>query len=163
MDFEITGQVGNVCFLEGLVFLRNKWMLYYGTADSKIAVAEATNYDYTGKSTVKASVFQPKEADDKVDAILVREEVSPRVKRNIAQSHYAIRDKFLKNINTDELKQTTVKPSGTVESVSQFDFTDAPVIEAVVKDEVKELEEAAVDTTADAPPLVIVRDRKSVV
>jgi len=46
--FEITGQVGNVCFLEGLVFFKGKWLLYYGTADSKIAVAEANIYDYKG-------------------------------------------------------------------------------------------------------------------
>ncbi|PSR55287.1 glycosidase [Adhaeribacter arboris] len=38
-EYEITGQVGNVCFLEGLVYLQDKWFLYYGTADSKIAVA----------------------------------------------------------------------------------------------------------------------------
>lgn len=38
-DYEITGQVGNVVFLEGLVYFKNKWLLYYGTADSKIAVA----------------------------------------------------------------------------------------------------------------------------
>jgi beta-1,2-mannosidase len=38
-DYEITGQVNNVCFLEGLVFFKGKWFLYYGTADSKIAVA----------------------------------------------------------------------------------------------------------------------------
>jgi predicted GH43/DUF377 family glycosyl hydrolase len=37
--YEITGQVGQVCFLEGLARFRGKWMLYYGTADSKIAVA----------------------------------------------------------------------------------------------------------------------------
>jgi predicted GH43/DUF377 family glycosyl hydrolase len=37
--YEITGQVNNVCFLEGLAWFRNKWFLYYGTADSKIAVA----------------------------------------------------------------------------------------------------------------------------
>lgn len=37
--YEITGQVNNVCFLEGLVFFKDKWFLYYGTADSKIAVA----------------------------------------------------------------------------------------------------------------------------
>jgi len=37
--YEITGQVNNVCFLEGLVFFKGKWFLYYGTADSKIAVA----------------------------------------------------------------------------------------------------------------------------
>lgn len=37
--YEITGQVNNVCFLEGLVYFKGKWFLYYGTADSKIAVA----------------------------------------------------------------------------------------------------------------------------
>jgi predicted GH43/DUF377 family glycosyl hydrolase len=37
--YEITGQVGNVCFIEGLVHYKNRWFLYYGTADSKIAVA----------------------------------------------------------------------------------------------------------------------------
>jgi predicted GH43/DUF377 family glycosyl hydrolase len=37
--YEITGQVNNVCFLEGLVFFKGKWFLYYGTADSKIAMA----------------------------------------------------------------------------------------------------------------------------
>jgi predicted GH43/DUF377 family glycosyl hydrolase len=39
--YEITGQVNNVCFVEGLAYFKNKWMLYYGTADSKIAVAES--------------------------------------------------------------------------------------------------------------------------
>lgn len=39
--FEITGQVNNVCFVEGLAHYKNKWFLYYGTADSKIAVAES--------------------------------------------------------------------------------------------------------------------------
>ena len=38
-DYEITGQVNNVCFVEGLVYFKNRWFLYYGTADSKIAVA----------------------------------------------------------------------------------------------------------------------------
>lgn len=38
-DYEKTGQVGNVCFLEGLAPLQDRWFLYYGTADSKIAVA----------------------------------------------------------------------------------------------------------------------------
>ncbi|MBA4139281.1 MAG: glycosidase, partial [Segetibacter sp.] len=37
--YEITGQVNQVCFLEGLVHFKGKWFLYYGTADSKIAVA----------------------------------------------------------------------------------------------------------------------------
>ncbi|MBL7700258.1 MAG: family 43 glycosylhydrolase [Chitinophagaceae bacterium] len=37
--YEITGQVNNVCFLEGLVYFKDKWFLYYGTADEQIAVA----------------------------------------------------------------------------------------------------------------------------
>ncbi|HRI58933.1 MAG TPA: glycoside hydrolase family 130 protein [Saprospiraceae bacterium] len=40
-DYEITGQVNNVCFLEGMVWHKDRWLLYYGTADSKIAVAES--------------------------------------------------------------------------------------------------------------------------
>jgi predicted GH43/DUF377 family glycosyl hydrolase len=38
-DYEINGQVNRVCFAEGLVNYKHKWFLYYGTADSKIAVA----------------------------------------------------------------------------------------------------------------------------
>ncbi len=37
--YEKTGEVNEVCFVEGLVYFKNKWILYYGTADSKIAVA----------------------------------------------------------------------------------------------------------------------------
>lgn len=37
--YEINGQVGNVCFIEGLALFKGRWYLYYGTADSKIAVA----------------------------------------------------------------------------------------------------------------------------
>jgi len=40
--YEITGQVNAVCFLEGLALLKGEWLLYYGTADSKIAVARKT-------------------------------------------------------------------------------------------------------------------------
>lgn len=36
--YEITGNVNNVCFAEGLVYFKKRWLLYYGTADSKIAV-----------------------------------------------------------------------------------------------------------------------------
>ena len=36
--YEKTGQVNQVCFIEGLAEFKNKWWLYYGTADSKIAV-----------------------------------------------------------------------------------------------------------------------------
>ncbi|MES2004741.1 MAG: glycoside hydrolase family 130 protein [Bacteroidota bacterium] len=41
--YEITGQVNRVCFIEGLAQFQNKWFLYYGTADSKIAVAVRGN------------------------------------------------------------------------------------------------------------------------
>ena len=37
--YEITGQVDQVCFLEGLADFKGRWLLYYGTADSRIAVA----------------------------------------------------------------------------------------------------------------------------
>jgi predicted GH43/DUF377 family glycosyl hydrolase len=37
--YEKIGEVNEVCFVEGLVHYKNKWFLYYGTADSKIAVA----------------------------------------------------------------------------------------------------------------------------
>jgi len=37
--YETTGQINQVCFAEGLVYFKDKWFLYYGTADSKIAVA----------------------------------------------------------------------------------------------------------------------------
>lgn len=38
-DYEISGQINRVVFLEGLAFFKERWLLYYGTADSKIAVA----------------------------------------------------------------------------------------------------------------------------
>lgn len=37
--YEKTGEVNEVCFIEGLVLFNDRWFLYYGTADSKIAVA----------------------------------------------------------------------------------------------------------------------------
>ena len=37
--YETTGQVNQVVFLEGLARFKSQWFLYYGTADSKIAVA----------------------------------------------------------------------------------------------------------------------------
>ncbi|MBC7777025.1 MAG: glycosidase [Phycisphaerae bacterium] len=39
-DFEQVGEVANVCFLEGMVWVNGRWLLYYGAGDSKIAVAE---------------------------------------------------------------------------------------------------------------------------
>ena len=40
--YEISGQINQVCFVEGLVPFHGKWFLYFGTADSKIAVATST-------------------------------------------------------------------------------------------------------------------------
>lgn len=37
--YEQIGEVNEVCFVEGLVPFKSRWFLYYGTADSKIAVA----------------------------------------------------------------------------------------------------------------------------
>lgn len=37
--YEKTGEVNEVCFVEGLAYFRDHWFLYYGTADSRIAVA----------------------------------------------------------------------------------------------------------------------------
>lgn len=37
--YEINGQVNQVCFIEGMVPFRDRWFLYYGTADSRIAAA----------------------------------------------------------------------------------------------------------------------------
>ncbi len=41
--YELTGQVNQVCFIEGMVPFKGKWILYYGTADSKIAAAVGPN------------------------------------------------------------------------------------------------------------------------
>jgi predicted GH43/DUF377 family glycosyl hydrolase len=38
-SYELAGQINQVCFAEGLVNFKNRWFLYYGTADSKIAIA----------------------------------------------------------------------------------------------------------------------------
>ena len=38
-SYELVGEVNDVCFVEGLVYHNSLWYLYYGTADSKIAVA----------------------------------------------------------------------------------------------------------------------------
>jgi predicted GH43/DUF377 family glycosyl hydrolase len=40
--YEIEGQVNQVCFIEGMVPFKDKWFLYYGTADSRIAVAASS-------------------------------------------------------------------------------------------------------------------------
>jgi predicted GH43/DUF377 family glycosyl hydrolase len=37
--YEMEGQVNNVTFIEGIVYFKSAWFIYYGTADSYIAVA----------------------------------------------------------------------------------------------------------------------------
>ncbi|WP_234997183.1 glycoside hydrolase family 130 protein [Hymenobacter roseosalivarius] len=39
LPYETTGQINQVVFLEGLARFKGQWFMYYGTADSKIAVA----------------------------------------------------------------------------------------------------------------------------
>jgi len=40
-DYEREGEVANVCFLEGMVWHKGRWLMYYGAGDKKIAVAES--------------------------------------------------------------------------------------------------------------------------
>jgi beta-1,2-mannosidase len=40
-DRELSGQVDNVCFAEGIVLFNGTWFLYYGMADSRIGCATA--------------------------------------------------------------------------------------------------------------------------
>ena len=40
-SFELEGQVMPTCFLEGLVSFHGRYYMYYGTADSKVAIASA--------------------------------------------------------------------------------------------------------------------------
>ncbi len=56
--FEITGQVGNVCFIEGLVAFKGAWFLYYGTADAKIAVAVCRTAPSEQKETASSRVHE---------------------------------------------------------------------------------------------------------
>jgi hypothetical protein len=39
--YEREGQVANVCFAQALILFRQRWHLYYGMADSRIAPAPA--------------------------------------------------------------------------------------------------------------------------
>lgn len=45
--YELTGEVNHVCFLEGLAYFKDQWLVYYGTADSKIAVAASKQPAFT--------------------------------------------------------------------------------------------------------------------
>jgi beta-1,2-mannosidase len=38
---DLTGQVDQVCFAEGLALFNGKWFLYYGMADSRVGYATA--------------------------------------------------------------------------------------------------------------------------
>lgn len=54
-DYEINGQVGNVVFLEGLVCYKGTWFIYYGTADSHIAVATRKDEYCSGSVAMQIS------------------------------------------------------------------------------------------------------------
>jgi predicted GH43/DUF377 family glycosyl hydrolase len=50
LPFEKTGQyAAGTTFIEGLVYFKNKWFLYYGCADSKVGVAVSQGLNGTGK------------------------------------------------------------------------------------------------------------------
>lgn len=51
--YELTGQVNQVVFIEGLVYFKKKYFLYYGTADSKIAVAVCRQLSAVGLRKIK--------------------------------------------------------------------------------------------------------------
>jgi predicted GH43/DUF377 family glycosyl hydrolase/lysophospholipase L1-like esterase len=56
LPYEKTGQYGaGTTFAEGLVFFHNKWFLYYGCADSLVAVATAPAEAISGESLRMAS------------------------------------------------------------------------------------------------------------
>lgn len=38
--YELNGQISGVVFSEGLVYFQNRWFLYYGSADSSVAVTK---------------------------------------------------------------------------------------------------------------------------
>jgi predicted GH43/DUF377 family glycosyl hydrolase len=49
MPYEKTGQyVAGTTFAEGLVFFHDQWFLYYGCADSLVAVATAPKAPFVG-------------------------------------------------------------------------------------------------------------------
>lgn len=62
-DYELEGLVNNVCFVEGLVFYKNSWFLYYGTADSRLAVAKFTP-DAVNKDELKAAIDKAEAIED---------------------------------------------------------------------------------------------------
>ena len=58
---EATGQVGNVCFAQGLVAFKDTWWLYLGLADSRIGVATAP---MPGTSASTVPVRAPIQAEE---------------------------------------------------------------------------------------------------
>ena len=40
-SYELTGQINNVCFLEGLTYFKGRWLPNYGMTDSQIAVTSS--------------------------------------------------------------------------------------------------------------------------
>ena len=90
-DYELDGLVNNVCFVEGLVYYNGRWYLYYGTADSRLAVAvytpdlrndsaliaaieaaEATGYEGELLSTARAALMSAYYKQAWVDDIAAR-------------------------------------------------------------------------------------------
>jgi len=53
-DWEKVGQVPNVVFVEGMVRMKDRWLIYYGGADKHIGVAEAHELQNAGPSAVSS-------------------------------------------------------------------------------------------------------------
>ena len=55
MQYEKTGQVANVCFLEGLVYYKGEWLLYYGQCGTLSVPALVSH-----SSTQPQTLFRPR-------------------------------------------------------------------------------------------------------
>ena len=64
-EYEITGQVGNVCFLEGLVHFEHRWLLYYGTVDSSQQITQILPMDEINDAPHQVYIY-----DDKTNKVV---------------------------------------------------------------------------------------------
>ena len=67
-DYELEGLVNNVCFVEGLIYFDGSWYLYYGTADSRLAVAKYTP-DPRDDSALDKAIEDAEQAPNRSDEL----------------------------------------------------------------------------------------------
>ena len=118
-DYEINGLVGNVCFVEGLVFYKDCWYLYYGTADSRLAVAKFVP-PAVDKTALKAAIDEA-EAIDSFVGVLPENKVEFDKALDIANSVYVSAIYRQNDVNefTDKLKKATEG----VSTIGYFDIS----------------------------------------